>query len=149
MIDLGVPRNIDPAVKEVDDAYLYDVDDLEQVAERGRDQRRAALVPAEAIVALELEQFERWHAGRRVVPTIRELRERARGVALGEAQRTLARLPDATDQTRAAVERIAEAIVAKLLHRPLDQLRAEAAEGETSYYAEAVREIFGLEEDEE
>jgi glutamyl-tRNA reductase len=144
-----VPRNIDASVKEVGDAYLYDVDDLEQVAERGRAERCSALAPAEAILALELEQFERWQAGRRVVPTIRELREHARSVALAEAKRTLARLPDASEPTRVAVERMAEAIVAKLLHRPLDQLRAEAAEGETSYYAEAVREIFGLEEEEE
>ncbi len=149
LIDLGVPRNIDPGVKEVDDAYLYDVDDLEQVAERGRAERRSALPPAEAILALELEQFERWQAGRRAVPTIRQLREHARGLALAEAKRTLARLPEASEQTRAGIERMAEAIVAKLLHRPLDQLRAEAADGETSYYAEAVREIFGLEEEEE
>ena len=147
LVDLGLPRNIDPAVKNIDEAYLYDVDDLEEVAERGREGRRASLPAAQAILDLELAQFERWQAARRAVPTILELRSWATDVALGEAKRTLGRLPGSNEQTRLAVERMAEAIVAKLLHRPLDQLRSEAAEGQVSYYAEAVREIFGLEED--
>jgi len=149
IIDLGLPRNVDPACKQIDDAYLYDVDDLEEVAQRGRDRRREAMVPAEAILALELEQFERWQAGLRAVPTIRNLVARTREIARREAQRTLVRMPDTSDETRDALERMADAIVAKLLHRPLDQLRNEAADQGPAYYAEAIREIFGLEEDEE
>jgi len=149
IIDLGIPRNVDPRSKQVDDAYLYDVDDLEQVAERGRDQRRAALVPAEAILALELEQFERWQAGLRAVPMIRNLIEQTRRIARGEAERTFARLPEASELTREALDRMADSIVAKLLHRPLDQLRSEAADQGPAYYAEAIREIFGLEEEED
>jgi len=149
IIDLGLPRNAEPLIKQIDDAYLYDIDDLDQVAQRGRESRRAALVPAEAILALELEQFERWHAGRRAVPTIRTLLERTRKLARAEAERTLARLPDTSPETREAIERMADTIVAKLLHRPLDQLRNEAADQGPAYYAETVREIFGLEEEED
>jgi glutamyl-tRNA reductase len=146
LIDLGLPRNIDPSAQELENLYLYDIDDLEAVAEQSRASRVEAIGPAREIVAEERTRFERWRIALPLVPTIRELRELAEDLARGEAQRTASRLRGSSVEIPEALDRLAEAIVAKILHRPLKQLRDEAADG-TGYYAEAVRHLFGLNED--
>jgi len=148
LIDLGMPRNIDPAANDVENAVLYDLDDLDEVAERGRERRREALVPAEVILGEEVERFERWQAALQAAPVIRELLSRANEVARHEARRAASRLPAGSQpEVQEVVERMAEAIVAKLLHRPVEALRNEAAEGRPPYYADVIRAIFGVAED--
>jgi len=142
VVDLGIPRNVAPAVAELEDVYLYDLDDLEATAERGRQQRASAAETARAIAREEAERYLAWLGALPHVPTVRELQERL----LSLAKRELARAP-AGDA--AQLDRVAEALVAKLLHRPLERLRREAAQGTSSYYAAALRELFGLDEEEE
>ena len=146
VIDLGVPRNVAPDAQQLENLYLYNIDDLERVAEQGRASRGEAVGPALAIVAEERERFERWRAALPLVPTIRELREQAESLARGEAQRTAARLAGGSGDVAQALDRLAEAIVAKILHQPLQRLRAEAEDG-SGYYAEAIRHLFGLKGD--
>ena len=146
VIDLGVPRNVAAGAQQLENVYLYDIDDLEDVAGRGRSSRGEAVGPALAIVAEERERFERWQAALPLVPTIRELREHAESLARAEAQRSAARLAGGSDDLAEALDRLAEAIVAKILHQPLQRLRAEAEDG-SGYYAEAVRHLFGLKGD--
>jgi glutamyl-tRNA reductase len=141
MIDLGIPRNVDPDVNVLDDVYLYDLDDLDEVAQRGQAQRSAAIVPAEAIVEAECERFERWHSGVGAVPVIKALRERAEALLEAELREASALDPEA--------RRLAESLLARLLHEPLTRLRAEAEEGNAPYYADAIAEIFGLREDDD
>ncbi|HXX48409.1 MAG TPA: hypothetical protein VEN47_09290, partial [Myxococcota bacterium] len=142
VVDLGIPRNVAPAAGELEDVYLYDLDDLEATAERGRQQRASAAETAREIAREEAERYLAWLAVLPHVPTVVELRERL--VSL--AKRELARAPGGDPSER---DRVAEALVAKLLHRPLERLRREAAQGTSSYYAEALRELFGLDEEEE
>ncbi len=146
VIDLGLPRNVDPAAQEFENLYLYNIDDLEAVAERSRVSRDYAVAPARAIVAEERAHFERWHAALPLVPTIRQLREQAEQLARLEARRTASRLGESSAELRDALDRLAEAIVAKILHDPLQRLRAEAEDG-SAYYVEAVRHLFRLKED--
>ena len=148
LVDLGLPRNVDPAAQELSNVYLYDIDDLEEVAARGRAQRVAAMEPAESIVRSEADRFERWRTALPLVPTIVALRERAEALALAEVRRAAAGLRGAADAPPEALERLAQAIVAKILHRPFERLRDEAEEGAV-YYREATRHLFGLEEDDE
>lgn len=139
VIDLGIPRNVDPAVGALENVYLYDLDDLEATAERGRAQRQAAADAAREIARDEADRYLRWLALLPHVPTARELRERLERQVLAELERA----------PKSDAARTAEAVVAKLLHRPLERLRREADQGGAHYYAEALRELFGLDDEEE
>jgi glutamyl-tRNA reductase len=139
IVDLGIPRNVAPAVASLDDVYLYDLDDLEATAERGRQQRATAAEAAQAIAREEAEAWLDWLALLPHTPTLRELRDRLVGLTRRELERSAGGDP----------ERVADALVAKLLHRPFERLRREAAQGAASYYAEALRELFALDEEED
>jgi glutamyl-tRNA reductase len=139
VIDLGVPRNIEASANELPDVYVFDLDDIEAEAERGRAQRAGSMPAALAIVASEVEAYERWRAGLPLVPTIRRLRERVQAQVREELARGGASGPDA--------ERLAEAIMGRILHEPLERLHREAEEGSGAYFAEAVQALFALEEE--
>jgi glutamyl-tRNA reductase len=139
IVDLGIPRNVDAAVASLGNVFLYDLDDLEATADRGRLQRASAAEAAREIARQEAEHYLRWLAVLPHVPTLRELRERLERVATGELARTQG------DDS----QRVAQALVAKLLHRPLEKLRREAELGGSVYYAEALRDLFGLDDEEE
>jgi glutamyl-tRNA reductase len=142
-IDIGVPRNIDPAVNELDDVYLYDLDDLAGVAEANVAQRRRELERAEVIVEEEQQRFEGWLTALSAVPTIRALRARAEAVRERELERGLAGL-QLDDRERDAVEALTRAIVNKILHPPISRLRAELDREEGLAHLEAARALFDL-----
>ncbi len=147
MIDLGIPRNVDTAVQALENVYVYDLDDLEATAERGRASRVAAADAAGAIAREEGDRFLHWLAVLPHTATIRELHERLEALTLDELRRTVSRLGAPGQTLEPELERTAQANVAKLLHQPLEQLRREAASGFAQYYAGALRELFGLEEE--
>jgi glutamyl-tRNA reductase len=145
LIDLAVPRNLDPKIHEVDGCFLYDIDDLESVVAAGLAGRRREAARAEGIVAAEAERFRKWHASREVVPEIASLRAWAEEIRAAELERARARLGLSEDQ-HAAVESVTAQIVAKLLHLPTVRLKEAAAGANGGSYAEAVRHLFGLDE---
>jgi glutamyl-tRNA reductase len=145
LIDLAVPRNLDPDIHEVDGCFLYDLDDLESVVAAGLAGRRREAARAEAIVAAEAERFREWHASREVVPEIASLRAWAEEVRAAELERARARLGLSEDQ-HAAVESVTAQIVAKLLHLPTVRLKEAAAGANGGSYAEALRHLFGLDD---
>ena len=144
-IDLGVPRNVDPAVNQLDDVYLYDVDDLSGVAEINAEERRRETVRAEAIVQEEVERFDGWLGALRAVPTIRRLRARAEAVRRAEIEKAVAKL-GLDDAGRAGVEAVTRAIVNKILHAPVSRLRAQAEREEGLAYLEAAKVLFALDD---
>ena len=143
VIDIGVPRNVEPAVNEIDDVYLFDLDDLSGVAEENAEERRRETVRAEVIVAEEQQNFQGWMTALQAVPTIRDLRERADEIRDAELDRHLARLGLDTQQ-KEGVEQLARSIVNKVLHAPLSRLRSEAEREEGVAYLEVARTLFGL-----
>jgi len=149
IVDLGIPRNVDPSLNELDNVYLYDLDDLERAAEQGRAERRSAIGPAEQVLAQERDHFEEWRASLPLVPTIRQLIRYSHDVARAELPRSLSQLnaPDADPEK--VLERLAEGIVNKLLHRPLVNLRSESEADNGAYFADAIRQLFSLDEEEE
>jgi glutamyl-tRNA reductase len=148
LVDLAVPRDLDPAIGELDGCYLYDIDDLEQIVAETLSGRRQEAERAESIVAAEVEKFHEWHASLDVVPAIASLRARAEEIREAELQKAESLLGKLDDSQRRAVEAVTAQIVNKLLHLPTVRLKQAAAAADGVLYAEAVRHLFGLGEDE-
>src|SRR5207249_4380151 len=141
-VDLAVPRDVDPAIGELEGCYLYDIDDLEAVvaealAGRGREAERA-----ETIVAEEAERFRAWQASLNVVPAIASLRARAEEIRAAELDR--AKLNDAK---RRAADSVTAAVLNKLLHLPTIRMKQAAAAADGVIYADGGRHLFGLEDE--
>jgi glutamyl-tRNA reductase len=143
LIDLAVPRNFDPRTNDVDGVYLYDIDDLQGVAAGNRDSRAEEAKRAESIVEQEVDAFWRWFRTLDVVPTIVALREKMEEIRRSETAKTLGALPDLGDAERKAIEAMSEAIVAKILHEPLSQLRRPETDDPDEDLS-AARRLFGL-----
>jgi glutamyl-tRNA reductase len=148
LIDLAVPRDLDPAVGELDGCYLFDIDDLEQIVVETLSLRRREAERAEAIVAAEAQKFHEWHASLDVVPAIASLRARAEEIREAELQKAESLLGRLDESQRRAVEAVTAQIVNKLLHLPTVRMKQAAAAADGVLYAEAVRHLFGLGEDE-
>ena len=147
LIDLAVPRDLDPTINELDGCYLYDIDDLEAVVAESLGARRREAATAERIVAEEAEQCRTWQAALEVVPAIASLRARAEEIRQGELAKAEARLGDLSDAERRAVESVTAQIVNKLLHLPTIRMKEAAAAADGVVYADAVRHLFGLEDE--
>jgi glutamyl-tRNA reductase len=145
-IDIAVPRDVDPAVIELEDCYLYDIDDLERVVAESVAGRREEAVRAEAIVSEEADSFRAWQLSLDVVPAIASLRARAESIRQEELDRVEGRLASLSPSQRRAVEALTSQIVAKLLHQPTVRMKEAAAAADGVLYADAVRHLFGLEE---
>lgn len=145
LIDLGVPRNIASDVNQLDSAYLYDVDDLQEVAAANSEERRRESQRGEQIVLEEEQRFDGWLVALQAVPAIRHLRARADAIVDQELDRHARRLGLEDDQLE-KVERLARAIVNKILHAPLSRLRAESGREEGLAMLEAARQLFALDD---
>jgi glutamyl-tRNA reductase len=142
LIDLAVPRDLDPDIHELDGCYLYDIDDLEAVVAETLAGRRREAERAEAIVAEEADRFRDWQASLDVVPAIASLRAHAEEIRSAELRR--AKLNDAE---RRAAESVTAAVLNKLLHLPTIRMKEAAAAADGVIYADAVRHLFGLEDE--
>ncbi len=146
-VDIAVPRDLDPAINELEGCYLYDVDDLDRVVRESLAGRRDEAARAEAIAEAEAEEFRVWQLSREVVPAIAELRRRGEEIRRTELARARSRLERLSPSERRAVESLSAGIVAKLLHAPTMRLKEAAATPGGSVYAKTVRELFGLPDD--
>jgi glutamyl-tRNA reductase len=131
MVDLAVPRDIEPEVGKLGDVYLYTVDDLGRVVQEGRDARSAAVTHAEQIIDARVGDFVRWQAGRRAVPMIQALQHNAHGIRQSELDKALKQL--ATGQNPAQVlEQLSRQLTQKLMHGSLSLSQQLAADSNTS-----------------
>ena len=146
-VDLAVPRDLDPAIGELDGCYLYDIDDLEEIVAETLSGRRREAERAESLVAVEAEKFHEWHAALDVVPAIASLRARAEEIREAELRKADPLLGRLDESQRRAVETVTAQIVNKLLHLPTVRMKEAAAAADGVLYAEAVRHLFGLGEE--
>ncbi len=144
LIDISVPRNIEPSVKDVDNAFLFDIDDLEMRVEQNREERQHEALRAERMVKDEVGVIGQWLKSLEVIPTIVALRNRAEEIKRSELDKTLGRLGSLSPEERGVVEGLASAIVNKLLHGPLVTLKAEAHSAGGTMFVEAARRFFNL-----
>ena len=144
-VDIAMPRDVDPGVNEVDNVYLYDLDDLQRVVRANQDGRREEVVTAEAIIEREAAAFLAWSRSLQVAPTIVELRRHLHDIAAHELARFHGRLGTLTSAQEGAVRQMAESLVNKLLHSPTLALKQAAAVDGGELRVRLIREIFGIE----
>lgn len=145
IIDIAVPRDVEPAVGKLTNVYLYDVDDLQSAVERTLEGRREAISEAEAIVERHVHAYIAWHRGRDVGPTIDRLYEFAHEVAAQEARRTVRKLGTPDEAQQAAIAEMSRRIVNKLLHPPVSKLRQTPGDDRHGIaYRHAIQQLFEL-----
>src|SRR5262249_46816607 len=143
-VDIAVPRNVEPAVNQLPNAFCYDVDDLRSVVEANLRERQREAQRALALVDREVERFAARVRDLEVVPTIVSLREKLEAIRCAELAKALGRLPGADEETRRVIEALSQAIVNKVLHAPTVKLRDSSRAGHGHRFIELVTEIFGL-----
>lgn len=146
LIDIAVPRNVDPAVNELDNVFLYDIDDLQRVADANMGERRKRAELAERIVAEEVERMVARLKAREVTPTIVQLQERLEQIRQAELARYRSRLGPLSPEQRDAIEALTRGMLAKLAHGPITELRRQAGQAEGFHTVELIRRIFRLDE---
>ena len=150
LIDIAMPRDIDPDVNNLDNIYLYDIDDLKEVVEENLAQRRGEAEKAKAIVNAEVEAFSAWVRSLALQPTIVDLVRRGEDIMREELALTFKRLGPVDDSTRKALEVMADSLVRRFNHAPLTFLRNGFHEGERSGHAmqtiDTIRRVFQLDD---
>ncbi|MBW2577259.1 MAG: NAD(P)-binding domain-containing protein [Deltaproteobacteria bacterium] len=139
VIDIGVPRNADPAIDEIDNLYRA-------VASKNAEHRVREAERGMAIVVEEQQRFDGWFSALRAVPTIRGLRDRAEGIRTRELEKTLGRL-ELGDKEQSAVDALTKAIVNKIMHAPVSRLKQEAEREGGMAYLETARVLFALDDE--
>ncbi len=146
-IDIGDRRNFDPRINEMDNIYLYNIDDLEAVAKENLKGRTSELKKAEEIVDEEVAGFLRWLVSLGQVPTIVALRQKLEEIRRAELEKSLSTsLKGLSEKERQALEDMTSAMISKILHAPITRLKKQPEEQEEALYIEALKKLFGLEE---
>ena len=150
LIDIAVPRDVEAAVGEIDDVYLYNLDDLQQVVSRTQSQRKVAIAAARAVVARHVDSFLSWHRQRELGPSIQRLYERYHAVAQEELARTLNKLSNVSEADRDHLQELARRIVNKLLNDPVQMLRSDdGAHPPGIQYLHTLEKMFRLNSEDE
>lgn len=149
-IDIAVPRDLDPALNELENVFLYDIDDLSNVVEMNKSARDKEAVKASRITDEETLKFSRWFEGLAMKPTIAALKQKVDTIAQDELERTLGKLDNISDKERKALEKMISSMSSKLLHDPLLYLKSDAcgSRNDSDKKIDLVRNIFGLGEEE-
>jgi glutamyl-tRNA reductase len=148
LIDIAVPRDIDPAVQEIEGVHLRNIDDLQRLVESKLSGRDAEARRAEALLEHELDRFQRWRGTLEVVPTISALHARGEEIARQVLAENSGRWESLSEADLARLELVTATIVKRLLHQPTLNLKARGGDQRMYAYVQALRELFGLDLDE-
>lgn len=149
LIDIAVPRDVDPRVGELESVFLYDVDDLQKVACENLSQRKAAASHAEQIVEEEVLAFRAWRGTQHLKPTIVAMRKQVADAVQAELARTLPRLPELTPKQQKSLDKMADSIVKRVLHQPLMALKDAAEDPDGAELIAAAQTLFAIDPDAE
>lgn len=146
-IDIAVPRDVDPAINEIANVYVYDIDDLQGLVEFNKEERKKQVQQAEEIVAQGVGAFNGWLRSLEVVPTILALRNRMEEIRKGEVDKALSLFKNASDDERKALDLLTNSIINKILHHPISLLKHQESRDHGKIYVEMTRKIFRLDEE--
>lgn len=144
LIDIAVPRDVDPQVNQLSNIYCYDVDDLQQVAEDNKSEREQEALSAQRIVEDEVARFVRWKHSDAVKPVLKALRQHFAATGEQELDKLLGRLKHLPESDAKALRGLVQSLVNKLLHLPSTNLRNMGEDLNGQMYAQALQELFGL-----
>ena len=144
LIDIAVPRNIEPSVNEIDNVFLYDIDDLQEVVNANLRERVKEAEHAEEIVAQEVERMMARLKAQEVAPTIVSLQEQLEQIRAAEIERLRRKLGPLTPEQEEALEALTRGIVNKIAHGPISELRRQAGRPEGVQIIDAIRKVFHL-----
>ena len=144
VLDIAMPRDVDPAVRSLDGVFLYDLDDLRAVVDASLERRRDELPSAEDVVSEEVERYWDWLAGLAAVPVLTQLRAEMERVRRAELEDTLRKLEPLSPVTRDAIDHFSRTLMNKFLHEPSVRLRAAAANGRGLGVVDVARYLFGV-----
>ncbi len=145
-IDIAVPRDIDPKVNEIDNVFLYDIDDLKEVVNTNIQERAKEIPKVEFIIVQEQSNFFSWYNSLDVVPTIVLLRKEMEDIRQKEFDKILGKLKNLTESDKNLINAMSKAIINKLLHKPIIKLKEASGEKDEYLYSSVVRELFDLKE---
>jgi glutamyl-tRNA reductase len=145
IIDIAVPRDVDPRVESLRNVFVYDMDDLKRVSDANLAARERAAAAAQVIVDEEVGKYGQWLRSLELTPTIVALRERVREVVQREKQKSMPKLTGLSAQQQSAIDAMCDAIVGQLLHAPLTELKRGHERDDGSALVEAVQRLFKLE----
>ncbi len=147
LIDIAVPRDIDPRIEDISDIYLYNIDDLKNVSDENIKTRQDSSHKAEEII-LEVERsFETWLSGLKAVPAIIDLKKRFEIIKNSELEKALAKLEGLSEADRYVIELMASRIIGKLLHNPLTNIKKESSTSLGALYVDSIKKLFDLEKE--
>lgn len=146
LIDIAVPRDIDPGINNLSNCYVYDIDDLKGVIEENIEERRQEAVKGERIVDEAVIRFQQWYRSLDVIPTIVALRRKLEAIAEMEVRKTLHALNGISDKDARAIHRMKEALVKKIMHDPTLFLKSDGCHGEKTTYLDFTQKLFNLDE---
>jgi glutamyl-tRNA reductase len=144
-IDIAVPRDIDPEINKLNNAYVYDIDDLKGVIDENLEDRNKEAIKGERIIDEAVISFRRWYDSLDVVPTIVELRNRIDSIVTAEIQRTVQSM-NISENEREAFDRMKNALINKIMHHPTLLLKRDGCHGSNSVYIDITRKLFNLDE---
>jgi glutamyl-tRNA reductase len=144
IIDIAIPRDVEPVVGDEAQVFLYNIDDLQQIVDANLGRRRSQLPHAEAIIAQAAQEYWGWYTSLDIVPTIRDLRSRSEEVRQAELERMLRRMSHLAPEDQQAIDAMTRALLNKLLHTPTVRLREAASNGRGTAVLDTVRYLFEL-----
>jgi len=140
VFDLAVPRDVDPTITQLENVYLYNLDDLQNIVEQNKLNRQNSVLDAEPIINEEVERFDRWFSSLEVIPVIKRMKEEIETIRKTELERAISRLPNLSFEETRVIERLSVSIVDKFLHKPIAALKNPM----NPLHVEIMREVYGI-----
>jgi len=144
IIDIAVPRNIEPAVRRIANVFLYNIDDITRFSEKNLERRKCEISKAEQIVAEELKSFDTWRREYETRPVIKAMMNKAEAIRRSHLENTLKKLPSLNGEEKQKLEMMTKAIIRKMLKDPICNLKTNNGH-DGHNYAEVVKQLFQLE----